>query len=70
MRNYKASSLSNQNFIISTQTDIVLKTNSSNENLNNEFNQIQNEITSSQTQNELANSDIVFAEMKKIEKKN
>lgn len=67
MRNYKASSLSNQNFIISTQTDIVLKTNSSNENLNNEF-KIQNEITSSQTQNELANSDIVFAEMKKNRK--
>lgn len=68
MRNYKASSLSNQNFIISTKTDIVLKTNSSNEDLNNEFNQIQNEITSSQTQNELANSDIVFAEMKENRK--
>lgn len=68
MRNYKASSLSNQNFIISTQTDTVLKTNSSNEDLNKEFQKIQNEITSSQTQNELANSDIVFAEMKKNRK--
>lgn len=68
MRNYKASSLSNQNFIISTQTDTVLKTNSSNENLNKEFQKIQNEITSSQTQNELANSDIVFAEMEKNRK--
>lgn len=68
MRNYKASSLSNQNFIISTKTDTVLKTNSSNEDLNKEFQKIQNEITSSQTQNELANSDIVFAEMKKNRK--
>ena len=68
MRNYKASSLSNQNFIISTQTDTVLKTNSSNEDLNKEFKQIQNEITSSQTQDELANSDIVFAEMKENRK--
>lgn len=68
MRNYKASSLSNQNFIISTQTDTVLKTNSSNEDLNKEFQKIQNEITSSQTQNELANSDIVFAEMEKNRK--
>lgn len=68
MRNYKASSLSNQNFIISTKTDTVLKTNSSNEDLNKEFQKIQNEITSSQTQNELANSDIVFAEMEKNRK--
>lgn len=68
MRNYKASSLSNQNFIISTQTDTVLKTNSSNKDLNNEFEQIQNEITSSQTQDELANSDIVFAKMKENRK--
>lgn len=68
MRNYKASSLSNQNFIISTKTDTVLKTNSSNEDLNKEFQKIQNEITSSQTQNELANSDIVFAEMKENRK--
>ena len=68
MRNYKASSLSNQNFIISTQTDTVLKTNFSNKDLNNEFKKIQNEITSSQTQDELANSDIVFAEMKENRK--
>lgn len=68
MRNYKASSLSNQNFIISTQTDKVLKNNFSNEVLNKEFQKIQNEITSSQTQNELANSDIVFAEMEKNRK--
>lgn len=68
MRNYKASSLSNQNFIISTQTDTVLKTNFSNKDLNNEFKKIQNEITSSQTKDELANSDIVFAEMKKNRK--
>ncbi len=68
MRNYKASSLSNQNFIISTQTDKVLKNNFSNGDLNKEFQKIQNEITSSQTQNELANSDIVFAEMEKNRK--
>ena len=68
MRNYKASSLSNQNFIISTQTDKVLKNNFSNGDLNKEFQKIQNEITSSQTHNELANSDIVFAEMEKNRK--
>ncbi len=68
MRNYKASSLSNQNFIISTQTDKVLKNNFSNGDLNKEFQKIQNEITSSQTQNELANSEIVFAEMEKNRK--
>lgn len=68
MRNYKASSLSNKNFIISTQTDKVLKNNFSNKDLNKEFQKIQNEITSSQTQNELANSDIVFAEMEKNRK--
>lgn len=68
MRNYKGSSLNEQNFIISTQTDTVLKTNSTNEDLNKEFKQVQNEITSSQTQDELANSDIVFAEMKENRK--
>ena len=68
MRNYKASSLSNQNFIISTQTDKVLKNNFSNVDLNKEFQKIQYEITSSQTHNELANSDIVFAEMEKNRK--
>lgn len=68
MRNYKGSSLNDQNFIISTQTDTVLKTNSSNEDLNKEFKQVQNEITSSQTKDELANSDIVFAEMKENRK--
>lgn len=68
MRNYKGSSLNDQNFIISTQNDTVLKTNSTNEDLNKEFKQVQNEITSSQTQDELANSDIVFAEMKENRK--
>lgn len=68
MRNYKGSSLNDQNFIISTQNDTVLKTNSTNEVLNKEFKQVQNEITSSQTQDELANSDIVFAEMKENRK--
>lgn len=66
MRNYKGSSLNDQNFIISTQTDTVLKTNSSN--INKEFKQVQNEITSSKTKDELANSDIVFAEMKENRK--
>ena len=68
MRNYKGSSLNDQNFIISTQNDTVLKTNSTNEDLNKEFKQVQNEITSSQTKDELANSDIVFAEMKENRK--
>ena len=68
MRNYKGSSLNYQNFIISTQNDTVLKTNSTTEDLNKEFKQVQNEITSSQTQDELANSDIVFAEMKENRK--
>ena len=68
MRNYKGSSLNDQNFIISTQNDTVLKTNSTNEDLNKEFKQVQNEITSSQTQDELVNSDIVFAEMKENRK--
>lgn len=66
MRNYKGFSLNDQNFIISTQTDTVLKTNSSN--INKEFKQVQNEITSSKTKDELANSDIVFAEMKENRK--
>jgi len=61
MENYKGVSLENKNLIVATQTDEILKTNNSNEELAKEFKQYQNELTSvAQGTDSLANADEVY----------
>lgn len=67
MENYKGVSLEEQNLIISKQTDTILKTESSPEELPKDFVQVQNEITVNK-QDGLANANEVFEHMKNNQK--
>ena len=64
---YKGASLYNQNFIISTEDDKVVKTNNSNEKLVEEFKKVQNQMTAN-TDDGLANADMVFDNMRRYQK--
>ncbi len=67
MQNYSDAQLGDNHYIVANQTDAVLKNNNPSE-MTEEFKQKQNEITSASTNDELANADIVFDQMKNTEK--
>lgn len=66
-QNYKSISLDNQNLVVSTKDDVILKTNTSGEEMIKEFKDVQNNLTS-MTQDKLANADIVFENMRNSKK--
>lgn len=67
LRNYKGVNLDNQNLIINQNDHVVLKTNSSNEELTNEFTKIQNE-TYAQSKDSTITSDEIFKTMQNDKK--
>ena len=68
LQNYKDTKLGEDDYIVGTKTNEVLKSYPSNISMTDEFKQKQNAISSASTTDELANADIVFDEMKKNEK--
>ena len=67
IQNYKGASLDDQNFIISTEDDKVVKTSNSSEELVEEFKKTQNQMTA-KGDDGLANADMVFDNMRKYKK--
>lgn len=67
IQNYKGASLDDQNFIISTEDDKVVKTSNSSEELVEEFKKTQNQMTA-KGDDGLANADMVFDNMRKYQK--
>ncbi len=67
MSNYKCISLGDQNYIVSKETGVILKTEGSKEQLSEEFKSIQNQLTSIK-QNGLANADEIFEYMRNSQK--
>ena len=68
MQNYKGTNLNEQNYIVSTKNDTILKTNSSNEELPQEFKTAQNELTAANGTDSLANADTVYNNLKETKK--
>lgn len=60
IQNYKGTNLNEQNYIVSTKNDTVLKTNGSNSELSQEFKATQNELTAANKNDSLANADAVY----------
>lgn len=64
MQDYKGINLNEQNYITNTQTDTILKTNGSKDELPQEFKSVQNEISAANNSDNLANADDVYNHMK------
>lgn len=62
MENYKGVGLENQNLIVGTLQERILKTLESKDDLNKEFKQVQNEIVAN-NQDALTNADVIFNHM-------
>jgi len=62
MENYKGVGLENQNLIVGTEQERILKTLESKDDLNKEFKQVQNEIVAN-NQDALTNADVIFNHM-------
>lgn len=67
-QNYKGTNLNEQNYIVSTQNDTVLKTNESNTAMIDEFKKTQNELSSASNSNSLANANTVYNHLKDTKK--
>lgn len=67
MENYKGSTLDEQNFIISTETDQILKTNESAKEINKEFKELQNEMIAD-NKGDITTADDVFEKMVETKK--
>ena len=63
MQDYKGINLNEQNYITNTQTDTILKTNGSKDELPQEFKSVQNEISAANNSDSLANANAVYNHM-------
>ena len=63
MQNYKGINLNEQNYIANTQNNTILKTNSSKDELPQEFKSVQNEISAANNSDSLANANAVYNHM-------
>ena len=69
LQNYKEENFEDSNYIVATQTNEVLQHMNSDKKMPEEFQNVQNKITSASTTDELANADTVFTHMKNNQKK-
>ena len=64
MTNYQGTRIEEQNYVIAKDTDTVLKTDASSKEIPDEFKKNQNTLAAANSQDELANAQTVFNEMK------
>lgn len=64
IKGYKGTRLDEQNYIAATEEDALLKTNANKNDLADEFKNVQNELASAQSKDDLANAKEVYQEMR------